>query len=80
MVRNGRESRRIKTLFGPVEVSYEKAHEFLSKFVELEVSRNKIHGIALEEGDRIEKWEEERRRRVFEQGRGERRLRRGKRL
>jgi len=63
MVRNGRESRRIKTLLGPVEVS-----------------RNKIHGIALEEGDRIEKWEEERRRRVFEQGRGERRLRRGKRL
>jgi hypothetical protein len=34
----------------------------------LEVSRKKIHSLALEEGGWIEQWEEERRRKVFEQG------------
>ena len=36
-----------------VEVSCEKAHEFLEKFTGLKVSREKIHGMAIEEGDRI---------------------------
>lgn len=41
-------------------MSYEKTGQFLKKFMGLEVSRNKIHGMALEEGRRIEQWEEER--------------------
>lgn len=57
-----------RALWAAVEVSYEKTNEFLKKFTGLEVSRNKIHGMALEEGKRIEVWEEERRYRVFEQG------------
>jgi hypothetical protein len=59
-----------RALWAAVEVSYEKAHQFLEKFTGLEVSRNKIHQVALEEGGRIEFWEEERRRQVFEQGQG----------
>ncbi len=42
-------------------VSYEKAAEFLKKFTGLEVSRNKIHKMSLEEGKRIEAWQEDRR-------------------
>lgn len=56
-----------RALWAAVEVSYEKA-EFLKKFTGLEVSRNKIHGMSLEEGKRIEAWEEDRRFKVFEQG------------
>ena len=59
---------RERSLWAAVEVSYEKAHEFLEKFTGLEVSRKKIHQMALEEGRRIERWEEQRRRVVFEQG------------
>ncbi len=59
---------RERALWAAVEVSYEKAHQFLEKFTGLEVSRHKIHGMAREEGRRIEVWEEERRHRVFEQG------------
>lgn len=61
---------RERSLWAAVEVSYEKAHEFLEKFTGLEVSRKKIHGMALEEGERIGGWEEQRRKRVFEEGRG----------
>lgn len=61
---------RERALWAAVEVSYEKAHQFLEKFTGLEVSRHKIHGMALEEGGKIEFWEEERRRQVFEQGHG----------
>jgi hypothetical protein len=57
-----------RALWAAVEVSYEKAHQFLEKFTGLEVSRHKVHQMALEEGRRIEEWEEERRRQVFEQG------------
>lgn len=32
------------------------------------MSRNKIRGMALEEGGRIEQWEEERTRQIFEEG------------
>ena len=58
---------RERSLWAAVEVSYGKAHEFLRKFTGLEVSRKKIHQMALEEGRRIEGWEEERRRVVFEE-------------
>src|SRR5574341_866286 len=61
---------RERALWAAVEVSYEKAHQFLEKFTGLEVSRHKIHGMALEEGRKIEFWEEEGRRQVFEQGHG----------
>jgi hypothetical protein len=57
-----------RALWAAVEVSYEKSSEFLKKFTGLEVSRNKIHRMSLEEGKRIEKWEEERRFKVFEEG------------
>lgn len=60
---------RERALWAAVGVSYEKAHLFLGKFTGLEVSRHKIHGMALEEGGRIEQWEEQRRRRVFGEGR-----------
>jgi hypothetical protein len=53
---------RERSLWAAVEVSYEKAHEFLEKFTGLEVSRKKIHGMALGEGDSISRWEEQRRR------------------
>ena len=59
---------RGRALWAAAEVSYEKAHQFLEKFTGLEVSRHKIHGMAREEGRRIEVWEEEGRHRVFEQG------------
>ncbi len=55
-------------LWAAVEVSYEKAHEFLRKFTGLEVSRKKIHQMAIEEGRRIQELEEEKRRLVFERG------------
>lgn len=61
---------RERSLWAAVEVSYEKAHEFLEKFTGLEVSRKKIHGMAIEEGERIGRWEEQRRKRVFEEGQG----------
>jgi hypothetical protein len=60
-----------RALWAAVEVSYEKSSEFLKKFTGLEVSRNKIHRMSLEEGKRIEKWEEERRFKVFEEGKEE---------
>jgi hypothetical protein len=60
---------RERSLWAAVEVSYEKAHEFLEKFTGLEVSRKKIHGMAIEEGEGIGRWEEQRRRGVFEEGR-----------
>ncbi|MFQ5902317.1 MAG: UPF0236 family transposase-like protein [Candidatus Binatia bacterium] len=59
---------RERALWAAVEVSYEKAEGFLRKFTGLEVSRGSIHGMAVEEGQRIERWEEERRREVFERG------------
>jgi hypothetical protein len=45
---------RERALWAVVEVSYEKAHQFLEKFTGLEVSGKKIHGMVLEEGGRIE--------------------------
>jgi hypothetical protein len=57
-----------RALWAAVEVSYEKTSEFLRKSNGLEVSRNKIHGMSLEEGKRIEAWEEDRRFKVFEEG------------
>jgi len=60
-----------RTLWAAVEVSYEKSEEFLKRFNGLEVSRGTIHKMAIEEGKRIEEWEEWRRRRVFEEGRDE---------
>jgi hypothetical protein len=59
---------RERLLWAAVEVSYEKTHQFLEKFTGLEVSRNRIHEVAVEEGRRIEQWEEERRGSVFEGG------------
>jgi hypothetical protein len=59
---------RERSLWAAVEVSYEKASEFLKKFTGLEVSRKRIHEMALEEGRRIGDWEEERRRKIFEGG------------
>jgi hypothetical protein len=59
---------RERLLWAAVEVSYEKTHQFLEKFTGLEVSRNRIHEVAVEEGRRIEQWEEERRSSVFEGG------------
>jgi hypothetical protein len=59
---------RERLLWAVVEVGYEKTHQFLEKFTGLEVSRNRIHEVALEEGSRIEQWEEKRRRSVFEGG------------
>jgi hypothetical protein len=52
---------RERSLWAAVEVSYEKAAEFLKKFTGLEVSHKKIHEMALEEGRRIQDWEEGRR-------------------
>jgi len=57
-----------RALWTAVEVSYEKSEEFLKKFTGLEVSRGLIHTMALEEGRRIMKWEEERREEVFGKG------------
>ena len=47
---------RERSLWAAVEVSYEKVSEFLKRFTGLEVSRKKIHQMALEEGRRIEEW------------------------
>lgn len=52
---------RERSLWAAVDVSYEKALEFLEKFMRLEVSRKKIHRMALEEGGRIGRWDEPRR-------------------
>lgn len=55
-----------RSLWAAVEVSYEKAHQFLKKFTGLEVSRKEIHQVALAEGRWIERWQGARRRAVFE--------------
>ena len=59
-----------RSLWACVEVSYEKSKQFLEKFTGLEVSRGTIHNMAIEEGRRIEQWEEQRRKEVFEQAKG----------
>lgn len=59
-----------RALWASIEVSYEKAGEFLKKFTGLEVSRNKIHKMAIEEGERIETWQERRRRRGIQRVQG----------
>lgn len=41
---------RERALWAVVEVSYEKAHQFLERFTGLEVSRKKIHQMVVEEG------------------------------
>ena len=51
-----------------MEVIYEKTAEFLKKFTGLDVSRQKIYEMALEEGRRIEGWEEKKREQVFGKG------------
>jgi hypothetical protein len=60
---------RERALWAAVEVSYEKTSQFLSKFTGLEVSRKKVHQMAVEEGRRVEQLEEEGRRCLFEEGR-----------
>lgn len=60
---------RERALWAAVEVSYEKTCQFLTKFTGLEVSRKKVHQMAIEEGGRIEQLEEDGRRFVFEEGR-----------
>ena len=60
---------RERSLWAATEVSYEKTSAFLKKFTGLEVSRKKIHQMALEEGRAIERFEDERRARVFDLGR-----------
>jgi RNase P subunit RPR2 len=45
---------RERLLWAAVGVSYEKTHQFLEKFTGLEVSHNRIHEVAVEEGLRIE--------------------------
>jgi len=60
---------RERALWAAVEVSYEKTSQFLSKFTGLEVSRKKVHQMAVEEGGRIEQLEEDGRCFVFEEGR-----------
>jgi len=57
---------RERSLWVAVEVSYEKARQFLKKFTGLEVSCHKIHGMVLEGGRRIEQWEEGRGHKVLE--------------
>jgi hypothetical protein len=56
------------SLWAATEVSYEKSSAFLKKFAGLEVSRKKIHQMALEEGKVIERWHEKRRASVFDEG------------
>jgi hypothetical protein len=60
---------RERSLWAATEVSYEKSSSFLKKFAGLEVSRKKIHMMAIEEGKAIERWHEERRASVFDKGR-----------
>jgi len=59
---------RERSLWAATEISYEKASAFLKKFTGLEVSRKKIHQMALEEGKAIEHWHDERRASVFDEG------------
>lgn len=59
---------RERTLWAAAEVSYEKTNQFLAKFTGLEVSRNKIHQMAWDEGERITAWQESRREAVFGKG------------
>jgi len=59
---------RERALWAAAEVSYEKTAEFLKKFTGLEVSRQKIYEMALEEGRRIESREERKREQVFGKG------------
>jgi hypothetical protein len=59
---------RERALWAAVEVSYEKTSQFLSKFTGLEVSRKKVHQMAVEEGGRIEQLEEDGRGCLFEEG------------
>ena len=59
---------RERSLWAAVEVSYEKSSAFLKKFTGLEVSRKKIHQMAIEEGKQIESFEEKRRASVFDEG------------
>ena len=59
---------RERSLWAATEVSYEKASAFLKKFAGLEVSRKKIHTMAIDEGKAIEQFEENRRSRVFDLG------------
>jgi hypothetical protein len=61
---------RERALWAAVEVSYEKAHQFLKKYTGLGVSRKKIYAMAQEEGERISAWEERRREKVFQEGGG----------
>jgi len=59
---------RERALWAAVEVSYEKAHQFLKKYTGLGVSRKKICAMAQEEGERITAWEERRREKIFQEG------------
>lgn len=59
---------RERSLWAATEVSYEKTSAFLKKFAGLEVSRKKIHTMAIDEGKAIERWQEERRSKVFDEG------------
>jgi hypothetical protein len=59
---------RERSLWAATEVSYEKTSAFLKKFAGLEVSRKKIHTMAIDEGKAIEQFEENRRSRVFDLG------------
>jgi len=59
---------RERSLWAAVEVSYEKSSSFLKKFAGLGVSCKKIHQMAIEEGKKIEYFEEARRAKVFDAG------------
>lgn len=56
---------RERALWAAIELSYEKTASFLKKFTGLEVSRQKIYDMAIDEGRRIEEWEDRRREEVF---------------
>jgi len=58
----------LRALWAAVELSYEKTASFLKKFTGLEVSRQKIYNMAIEEGQKIEAWENRRCEEVFGQG------------
>ena len=60
---------RERVLWAAIELSYEKSASFLKKFTGLEVSRQKIYNMAIDEGRRIEEWEARRRERVFGEAR-----------
>jgi hypothetical protein len=59
---------RERSLWAATEVSYEKASAFLKKFAGIEVSRKKIHTMAIDEGKAIEQFEENRRSKIFDEG------------